>query len=295
MLTTETIRENGIFNKRLNENFYQDSFWLNSLVSANLFISTAALFVSFFANLILDKPQNFFLNLSSFAVMFLIYTANRFSDIEEDEINSPKRVLFVKKHGRTFLFSSLVLFFGVLVYALLSNLLTAFFIVLPLTIGILYSFAGLKRFFLVKNLTVGCGWGILPLINASYYNVYSFEVLFYAVLCGAFWTINSTVFDIKDIVGDKSQNVVTMPVKFGPGKTKLFCFVLNLIMLLSLAFLLFNELLPSLFLIFGVINFYLFIYIYLAKEKNNPWFYGILVDGEFVFVGLLFVLTNFLS
>jgi 4-hydroxybenzoate polyprenyltransferase len=113
-------------------------------------------------------------------------------------------------------------------------------------------------------------------------------ILSFTFFVGVCWLINSTIFDIKDIAGDHAQNVKTLPVQIGLANTKLFCAILNVILVLFLSILVITNILPSLFVVMFFINAYIFAYIFLAKAKNNPLFYGIFVDGEFIAFTIIF-------
>lgn len=296
MFQTNVTQTNNLTFGAIRADFLHNNFIVNSLVHANIYISLAAVFIAYLSNIVLDKSQDFFLCIASFSVMFLIYTANRFSDIVEDEINAPNRVNFIKRHGKIFLYGSLVLFIGSIIYGLFVQPMTALFMAFPILIGALYSFAGLKKFFLVKNLTVGLGWASLPMINASYYQTYSVSIICFAIFVGVTWLINSIIFDVKDIAGDKANGVITLPVRWGLKKTKLFCVMLNVCLLGFLATLLILNVLPAIFAILFLLNAHIFSYILLAKPTNNPLFYGLFVDGEFIAVTMVFGLViNFVN
>lgn len=266
--------------------------FLENLVHSNLYISCAAVAVSYATNILLEKPQTLILALMPFSIMFFIYMANRFSDLQEDAINAPGRVVFVKRHGKSLLFASLVLFLTSAVLAFLHSFWTFCFVLLPVMLGILYSFAGLKKFFLVKNLVVGLGWGCLPLINAAYYGVCPFNLLCFAGFTTGAWIVNSTVFDIKDIQGDTTEGIATLPAKWGIQRTKTFCKACNFFLALFLLFLLLFKVFPPEFYVLFSISLCMHVYIYLAKPVQDPIFYGFFVDGEFILCAfLLFLVT----
>ncbi|MBC8053655.1 MAG: UbiA family prenyltransferase [Sphingobacteriaceae bacterium] len=270
----------------------KNNFIINILVHSNVFIALLAFSISYIGNILIGKEPDIILMLIAFSVMFFIYTINRFSDLKEDIINAPNRVYFIYKYGKYLLTLSSIAFLSSIIYALLFHPVMAVFISLPVLIGIVYSFFGLKRIFLMKNVFVGLAWGILALINGAYYGVFSPQLIAFSIIVGVMMIINSTVFDLKDIEGDSFHNIITLPVKLGIGKTKMVCSMLNLSLVMFTAGLfylnIFTGIIAVIFLMYG----YIFLYIYFARPVNNSLFYGIFVDGELTFIALIFLILR---
>lgn len=270
----------------------KNSLLIKILVHANVFIALLALSISYIANILIGKETDIPLLLIAFSVMFFIYTINRFSDLKEDEINVPHRVDFIYKYGKYLLAASGTAFVSSILYAITFRPVMIVFICLPVLIGIVYSFLGLKRIFLMKNLCVGLAWGILALINGSYYGIYSPALISFSIIVGVMMIINSTVFDLKDIEGDSSHNIITLPVKLGVGKTKLVCSLINLFLVMFTAALFYLNIFTGLISLIFLMYVYIFLYIYFARPVNNPLFYGIIVDGELTFVAIILMLLR---
>ncbi|MBT9549047.1 MAG: UbiA family prenyltransferase [Candidatus Sericytochromatia bacterium] len=261
----------------------ENSFIVNAMVHGNIFISFSAMSIAYLTSSLLNKNLSFQLALACFSIMFLVYTSNRFSDLKEDEINSPNRVYFVRKIGFLFLIISILLFFLsvflIWPYSKVASILMFF----PLIIGLLYNFSGLKKVILIKNLTVGLGWGVLPLVAGAFYQTYDNSIFIFSLFVGFVWIVNSTIFDLKDIPGDSEQGIITIPVKFGEKWTKIFCHFINFILFFMIFVFGYQH-----FLFFTLITMliYVCIYIHFAKTRNNTYYYGIFVDGEFVFAAI---------
>ncbi|MBC7912902.1 MAG: UbiA family prenyltransferase [Pyrinomonadaceae bacterium] len=270
----------------------KNNFIIKILVHSNVFIALLAFSISYIANILIGKEPDLILMLIAFSVMFFIYTINRFSDLKEDEINAPNRVNFIYKYGKYLLSVSSLAFISSILYAVVYRPAMAIYIFLPVLIGIIYSFFGLKRIFLMKNVFVGMAWGILALINGAYYEAFSPQLISFSIIVGVMMIINSTVFDLKDIEGDSFHNITTLPVKLGIGKTKIVCSMLNLSLVMFTAGLFYLHIFSGIISVIFLLYVYIFLYIYFAKPVNNPLFYGIFVDGELTFIALILMILR---
>ncbi|WP_049921159.1 UbiA family prenyltransferase [Halopiger djelfimassiliensis] len=271
--------------------------WLSSvtgalrfLVHSNLFISLATVSVVVttvvLAGLPLD-PLPFFI---VFAVTMFVYTVNRFTDIEEDERNVPRRAAFTRRYGRLWLAAGVVLYLGSIALAVALGVPGAGYLVLPLVVALLYSTGGLKRVFLVKNLVVGAAWGLLPLGVGYYYQqLWTIEVLFLAGYVTAMITIAAVIFDVKDIEGDREEGIATVPNTLGLRWTRLLSQAANVVVAAAVVALVRTGVVSVDFLVVLAMNGYVGAYIPFATPDRGPLFYGFIVDGEHVFLAALVV------
>lgn len=173
--------------------------------------------------------------LVSMAMIFGIYTYNRFTDLEEDFTNDIARVLYFQRK-RVFLVLAICAMAGSVVFLLALQKLTWLHFLL-LGVGICYSYrmipwyvpgAGLrllriKEMTLVKNLAVSFLWGAcvfaIPILYSSFPVAHLKIVPFLAT--GLFLsTLNNTLFDdIMDEAGDRVAGIKTLPTVWGVRKS----------------------------------------------------------------------------
>lgn len=184
-----------------------------------------------------------------------VYQMNRLSDFEEDLLNYPEDAKSAMKNRRFILFASVGSFLGTLLLGLLySSTVGIIMISSLLLLGYLYSFPTIgsnprlriKDIFIGKNLAPAIGWaatvGLYPVVNAG--RNLDFEVLscFAAIVAGSI--LLEIICDVRDYVGDKQQNIKTVPVQLGLSRTKLILNVLNTASGLAVLIAVIFEILP---------------------------------------------------
>ncbi|WP_459890108.1 UbiA family prenyltransferase [Halostagnicola bangensis] len=251
------------------------------LVHSNVHISLSATSIALVTMVLLDlriDPIPLFI---VFAATMFVYSLNRFTDLEEDERNVPDRAAFTKRYGRLLLTLGVGLYLVAIGVAVVLDLPGAGYMVIPLLVAIAYSHFRLKKVFLVKNLTVGLAWGLIPLGVGVYYEVLEEpELLFLAGYVTAMLTVAAIIFDIKDIEGDREEGIRTVPVVFNPERTRLISQGLNVAIASSVLVAALAALIPSTFLVLLAFNAYVGGYIPFATRDRGPLFYGFVVDGE---------------
>jgi len=263
---------------------------IDFILYSNLYLAFGAAVVAYTTAIILGQSPTFEILLIPFAGSFFIYTLNRYTDMNEDRVNVPVRVQFFDRYGKIFLGISAILYCTSLVVAFMKGFVVFVFAVFPLAIGLLYSFLGLKKLIFGKNLSVGLAWGFTVLLTGAFYNHFSSSLL----LLFAFFTIeffvNTVIFDIKDIKGDQLNGIITFPIALGMKRTQYVCYSLNATAMLLVVWGVATGLLPTIALLLSLQSFYVMAYTYLASERRNRLYFGLFVDGEF-----LFLLMGYLS
>ncbi|PGF17924.1 prenyltransferase [Natrinema sp. CBA1119] len=270
----------------------RQSGWLSSitavlrfLVHSNLFISLATVSVAVTTILLADLPLEPLPLFIVFAATMFVYTVNRFTDLEEDEQNVPRRAAFTKRYGRLWLTAGIVLYVAAIGIAVALGLSGAAYLFLPLAVALIYSLGGVKRTFLVKNLVVGLAWGAIPLGVGYYYDrLGSLEILFLFVYVTVMITIAAVVFDIKDIEGDREEDIPTVPNLFGPRATRVGSLVATVAVAAAVVALAATGTIPREFLVVLAMNAYVCAYVPFATPDRGPLYYGFVVDGEHVFL-----------
>ena len=251
---------------------------LEFLTYSNVYLAIGAGLVSLTTSILVFSTFRWELFYIPFSAGFLIYNFNRFTDLSEDTLNVPKRALFTRKYGKTLLWISAIAYLIALAIALRRNAYTFLVVITPLILAFFYSFFRVKKFLVIKNILVSFAWALSVLIVAAFFEVWNKEIF---LLCFFFFLgllINTIIFDIKDIKGDRIHKIKTLPVVIGINKTKKVCYMILLSMffvwLLQFSISFWNLLLLP-FIV------YVFSYIYFADEKRPWWYFGVFVDGEF--------------
>ncbi len=201
---------------------------INFILYSNLYVAVGAALVAYVTNYAIHRSAlTWEILFLPFANSFFIYTLNRFTDKNEDRINDPMRVHFFARYGTWFLAASATMYGVAFVIALTKGIIIPILLIVPLCVGLLYSFLGLKKIVIVKNLSVGIAWGTTALLVGAFHNRFGFSVwslfVFFTIEC----FIASVISDVKDIQGDRLHGISTLPIILGLQRTKYVCYVLN--------------------------------------------------------------------
>jgi len=267
---------------------------LLALVHSNLFISLGATSVALSAMVLGNHPVDPVALFVVFAVTLFVYSFNRLADLPEDRQNVPDRAAFTERFGRPLLLLAGLLYLGATAVVVAIGIPGAPAMALPLVVTVLYSVAGAKQVLLVKNLLVGAAWAAIVLGVGVYYNaLWTAETLFFAGFIGAMLTIAAVVFDVKDIEGDRAEGVRTVPVVYGPERTRQVAAVATVGVAISTVALVLAGVVGNRYLLVLVLDAYVLGYIPFATPDRTPLFYGFVVDGEHIVLGVLLLLVEF--
>jgi 4-hydroxybenzoate polyprenyltransferase len=268
---------------------------LDFLVYSNIYLSFGASVVALTTIFIMKLPLSFELLFIPFAGGMLIYNTNRHTDKLEDKINVQDRVGFVEKYGNYILGASSILYLIALYFAFIKGVAVLLVTLLPVIIASFYSIKRLKKIYILKNLLVGLSWGVTPLLVGFYNGIFSIAFISLSLFFAITFFINTIIFDIKDIIGDSNLKIMTMPIKLGLEKTKNICYASNFVAVFLLLISVLFEVLPLSSLILLPFIAYIFFYIYRAEERKDGFFYGVIVDGEFIFLFFIILVLNILQ
>jgi len=262
---------------------------LTFLVDSTLIVSVGPFAIGYATIILTKNPFSWSLVALPFFACLFIYSMNRITDGAEDAINLPDRVRFPHRIRIILLVASLVFYVFFLMIVLQKNILSFAIGLVPLVIAFLYSVLRLKRIFVLKNILIAAAWGASILIVPAYYENWT-------VICGMIFLffflmlfINTIIFDIKDIRGDSVCGIQTLPVLLGKPETKYIGYIL-----LAAAFILLLPLVSmnrdSVLLIPYACTIAIYT-LYAPESEHSPWWYfGVLVDGEF----LILLLSTFI-
>ncbi len=268
------------------------------LVYSNIYLSIGASCLTYVVIKLFGYPVDFIPMLILFFTTFFIYNLNRKTDLDEDNLNCPERVKFTEAYGYLFPLSVVGYVFA-LTLALNHNFMTFLMSLIPAILGLVYSVFRLKKIFLLKDIIVALGWASIPFVVGAYFKLsglftsVTIWILFLFVFVRVF--ITTVVFDIRDSSGDKIHRIKTLPNILGIKKTRYFLYIINILFGLFLLLTIYINILSSLACILSFIVIYCHFYIFLIGRINNDKLvYGILVDGEYILMGILIVMSGFI-
>ena len=271
------------------------------LISTSLFLAITGSLKVLFASMLINI---FAINITilTFLSTLSVYGLNKLTDLKEDTINLPERANIIIKFKPILKISVVLAFILTLILGFLTNVITLPILFFPLFLGILYSMKisknlpRLKDITGVKNITIALSWAVvstfLPLIYLSKVDVILTILIFYLFFIKSF--INSVLFDVRDIEGDKKNGVRTIPVFLGRHETKNILLLLNSTLILWLIFSYFFGFFDKYFpiLIFSVFYGYWYILYFCREGGKIGKSMDLLVDGEWlptVILALLFI------
>lgn len=270
--------------------------FVSFLISTSLFLAISGSFKIIFSGLLFNM-FSFNIILITFLTIFSTYGLNKLTDINEDTINNPERANIIKKGGVVFKFSVAISFMLSLILGFLENVMTLPVILFPLFLGLLYSvklnsnLPRLKDITGVKNITVALSWSVgttfLPVIFLSEKRIISVILIFYLFFIKS--CINSIIFDIRDIKGDRESNIRTIPVLLGKDKTKRLLLILNSTLIPWLIFTCYKGFFHRYFFVLILLILYGYWYILYFSGDNikKGKIMDLLIDGEFIMIAII--------
>jgi len=264
---------------------------LKKAVFSSIFVALTGVTVIYSTSLLLKIPIYFRSLLIIFLVAFAVYNANKKTDKKEDNINYPERTIFIHNNERLFIYLSIISYVIALIVAFYFNFWAGLFTLLPFISVILYSSnpIRLKRFFLIKNALVSFTWALfvtcLPMIFfGNFLFLPALSVFFFIFLKGLG---NTIAFDMRDILGDKTYGIKTVPLRYGIKKSKHILLIINSSSFFLIVVSVYFGVLPNIGYLISLVTFYTYFYIYLISKIDLKFLTDILVDGEFIIMGIL--------
>ncbi|MDY6964608.1 MAG: UbiA family prenyltransferase [Halobacteriota archaeon] len=271
--------------------------FVSFLILSSLFVAISGLSVICFSFLFFEIPPKPDMLLAFFLVTYSIYSLNKLTDKEEDSVNVPERADFIKNRENILIFLTIVTYGIALMLGLLESILAIPVLLIPLASGMVYSvkiFSGirLKDVFAVKNLIVSFTWAseaaFLPAICLQKTLTPILLIFNFVFIKGI---INTVLFDMRDVKGDRKSGTKTIPVVFGVPKTKALLLAIHssLIVWLGVSLYLgfFIRYLPLL--IFTIIYGYFYIFHFCSGKGTDTggFSFDLIVEGEWILLALL--------
>ena len=160
--------------------------------------------------------------LCTFVITLGVYLLNDLYDLEVDRANDLRTPLINKQITKTETFAFVIFldFLGISIAYVLGPVVMAIAF-LEILLGVLYSIRpfSFKDRFVVKTLSVGAGGFLANLSGGVASGVINSDLLFSSGMFLIFLLSTSSLIDLADSVGDRSQNRRTIPIVIGEKRT----------------------------------------------------------------------------
>ncbi|NYZ79330.1 UbiA family prenyltransferase [Candidatus Micrarchaeota archaeon] len=201
-------------------------------------MALSALFCAYGMTLQFGLPFTLPFAIMEFSAPLSLYSMNRYMELKQDLETYPIRTNFIKNKMHLFMLATLFFYALALILSFLQNTNSFIFILLTtfsMTIyGLHIGNFRLKDILFLKNIFLGIVWSasLVVLPQIFFQATISSKTIYYIILVGSLCAINTIIFDLRDVQGDKKNNVMTAPVIFGEKNTKRLLNVMTAILLL---------------------------------------------------------------
>jgi len=257
--------------------------------------------------ILLGGGLTFVLLLMAYLFSYGAYMINRGSEIEEDAISNPGRTGYLAGRRRYLpLIAGACFGIGYLLAAL-TNLIFLIALLIPLFLSLLYSVGSkrlvsvlgvrrLKEKLLVKNVSISFGWSLIPLLVGLYYQNFSLPLLLLVPFIFQRLMVNTLLFDIRDLEGDRANGIRTLPIALGKKPAFQVMGAIDLVSAAYLVGLLISGSFPLYSLVLILLPAYSLINRWVASKgwANMNFLCDVVADGEYVLWGPLIYLGRIL-
>lgn len=260
---------------------------------SSLWIAGLGFFKTLIGYFLLGLDPSLLVCLTVFLISFSVYSLDKIADIEKDIINMPERKSFLYGRKNLVFAYSVAAYLTAVVLTFMDNPIALPLVFLPFLANAFYGtkllpwIPRLKDIPVMKNVVVATTWALitalLPGAHMDGWPIFQIGLVFYFLLVKTF--IDTVLYDIRDVAGDREAGVRTMPVLLGERKTVVVLLALNSTLLPWLAFA--DSAIRSLAF---VLTIYGYAYILYLRQRRNPLVLDILVEGEWMMATILLVL-----
>jgi 4-hydroxybenzoate polyprenyltransferase len=272
------------------------------LVYSSVYLSFAAGAMVFISSILHQVTFSIIILALGMLITYSIYNLNRKTDESEDAINHAHRYAFTKKYEKILYLSGLGAYLLALVLSGFYGISVILVSSIPLFTGLIYSMPILPKAFrcrrlkeipVLKSLLVAIAWALPPALLPVYISGASPGLVTLSVILFFFSLvfINTVLFDIRDLEGDRAAGVRTIPVLLGISRTKTLLTLVNIIFGISvLSLLLLSHISPVYIclIVIGMIYAQAYILLYQNVSTGNLRC-DIIADGQFIVLGLLMI------
>jgi 4-hydroxybenzoate polyprenyltransferase len=272
------------------------------LVYSSVYLSFAAGAMVFISCILQGVTYSLIVASLGMLITYAIYNLNRKTDECEDAINHSHRYAFTKKYEKALYLSGIGAYVLALVISGFYGFSVFFISAIPLMAGLIYStpllpvkcrYRRLKEIPVVKSLLVTIAWALPPALLPVYVSGAAPSIITLAVILffSSLVFINTVLFDIRDMDGDRALGIHTIPVLLGISRTKTLLTLVNLIFgLAALSLLILSPISPiySVLIIAGMIYAQAYILLFNNVSTVNLKC-DVIADGQFIVIGMLVI------
>lgn len=265
------------------------------LAVSSLFIGGTGFFKTYIGYILLGEVPKTLTCVIVFLISFSVYSLDKIADLDKDVINMPQRKSFLYGRKRLVFSSSLAAYALAVLLTLLSTPLALPVVLIPIIANAFYGtkllpgIPRLKDIPVMKNVVVATTWALIttlmPALSSGHLGVLNIAVVGYFMFVKTF--VDTVLYDMRDIEGDRQNGVRTVPVMLGMRKTTALLLAANSTLLSALPFMHGEIRLLTIVLIT-----YGYAYIVYFMKRIDPLMLDFLVEGEWM-LATVFLLLYF--
>ncbi len=261
---------------------------------SSLFIGGTGFFKTYIGYILLGMHPNIQVCFAVFLISFSVYTLDKIADLDKDITNMPERMRFLKGRKTSVLICAIAAFLFSMALAFLDRPLSLLIILVPVVANAIYGtrlipgLPRLKDIPVMKNVVVAISWALVTILIPALHlaNPESWIVFMVVYFMFIKTFIDTVLYDVRDVKGDRENGVRTIPVLIGPKKTVVVLLALNSSLFFGLIFV--DD--DALRLLMTALIIYGYAYILYFKEKRNPLALDFCVEGEWM-LATVFLIT----
>jgi len=271
-------------------NFLSRMFTFLSVSS--LFIGGTGFFKTYIGFILLGEVPELIICFIVFLISFSVYSLDKITDIDKDVINVPQRRSFI--HGRRglILSTSLAAYGLAIILTLLTTPKAVPIVMVPIIANAFYGMKllpgvpRLKEITMMKNVVVALTWALIttmmPVIATGHPAGFDVVIVGYFMFVKTF--VDTILYDVRDVEGDRLNRIGTVPVILGLRKTRALLVAVNITLICMLPFMYGDVItLVSILIVYGLA------YTLYLMKKRDPLILDFLVEGEWMLATLFFL------
>jgi 4-hydroxybenzoate polyprenyltransferase len=259
-------------------------------------MALAGVFCVYGITLQFGLPFTLSLAMLEFSAPLSLYSLNRYMELKQDFETYPARTNFIRNRMSLFIVAAVFFYALAFILSFLQNTNSFLFILLLTFSMIIYGLSigkfRLKDILLVKNIFVATVWSLtLVVFPQIFFNITILnKTIYYVIFIVLLGTINTIIFDLRDVQGDRKNNVRTVPVVFGAENIKkLLAWATFMILLFS--FVLYVDLGKE-YIVFILTSLYMLLVISRIDAEDIKIVAEIYADAFPAFLGFFSVLLH---
>jgi 4-hydroxybenzoate polyprenyltransferase len=257
---------------------------------SSLWISGLGFFKTFIAYIFLGMIPSTSVCIEVFLIAFCVYSLDKIVDLDKDVANMPKRRSFLYGRRKLIISCSFAAYLVAIILTLLDKPLALPIVFIPFISNAFYGtklckgIPRLKDIPIMKNIIVALSWALvttlLPAMHLANPAALVVALVVYFMLTKTF--IDTVLYDIRDIKGDRENGIRTMATLLEGRRTVIVLLAVNSSLLPWLAFV--DKAIWPLALVLILYGYACILYF---KERRNPLILDFFVEGEWILASIV--------